>query len=388
MEAGSLAPRSRALPGWALGLAPLGVVAVVVALLAWVGAPGLGQRLGPPAEELAVERAALEPGTITLTVRNEGPDAVRLAQVFVNDRFVDFEVDRRDVERLGAQRVEIPYPWIEGEAYEIGLLTSSGGVVAHEIPVAVSSPDPSGFLGLMALLGVYVGVIPVAIGMLWLPWLRRLRPEWIRGLMAVTAGLLVWLAVDAGLEGVAVAEAGAGAFGGPGLVVLGALVAYGLLSGIAGFLQRRASGGASLALLVAIGIGLHNLGEGLAIGSAYAVGAVALGASLVIGFAIHNTTEGLAIVAPIAERGAALRRLVGLGLIAGAPAVLGAWLGAAAVQPAVAALLLGFGVGAVVQVVVAILPTIRDGQGRLWHPVAAGGVLAGVLVMYATGLLV
>ena len=388
MEAGSLAPRTRALPAWALGLAPLGVVALVVALLAWVGAPGLGQRLGPPAEELAVERAALEPGNITLTVRNEGPDSVRLAQVFVNDAFVDFEVDRRDVERLGAQQVEIPYPWIEGEAYEIGLLTSSGGVVTHEIPVAVSSPDPSRFLGLMALLGVYVGVIPVAIGMLWLPWLRRLRPDWMRGLMAVTAGLLVWLAVDAGLEGVAVADAGAGAFGGPGLVVLGALLAYGLLSGISGFLQRQGTSGASLALLVAIGVGLHNLGEGLAIGSAYAVGAVALGASLVIGFAVQNTTEGLAIVAPIAEPGAALRRLVGLGLIAGAPAILGAWLGAGAVQPALAALLLGFGVGAVVQVVVAILPTIRDGQGRLWHPVAAGGVLAGVLVMYATGLLV
>ena len=94
---------------------------------------------------------------------------------------------------------------------------------------------------------------------------------------------------------------------------------------------RRAPRAATLALLVAVGIGLHNLGEGVAIGSAYAVGALALGAFLVVGFALHNTTEGLAIVAPVAQRAAVARRGSPLlGLIAGAPAVLGAWIGAAA----------------------------------------------------------
>jgi zinc transporter ZupT len=141
--------------------------------------------------------------------------------------------------------------------------------------------------------------------------------------------------------------------------------------------------------MIAIGIGLHNLGEGLAIGSAYAVGELALGTFLVVGFAIHNTTEGLAIVAPVArERAARLGRLIVLGLIAGAPAILGAWIGASAYQPGVAALMFGIGAGAIAQVIVQIAPQVRDTAGRILHPLAVGGLLTGLFVMYVTGLLV
>ena len=382
-------------PAWLLGLVPLLLIAALIGAFTALDAPGLTERLGPPAEELAVERAVLEPGSIELTVRNEGPDAVRLAQVMVNDAFVDFTVDEPEVGRLGTQRVAVTYPWVEGEAYEIGLLTSAGGVIAHEIPVAVATPDPSGFFGLMALLGLYVGVIPVALGMLWLPWLRRVPPSWMRALMALTVGLLVFLAVDAGVEGVELAGEGAAAFGGPALVFLGAIAAFALLSGVSAWMEARreraraaGAGGWRLALLVAVGIGLHNLGEGLAIGSAYAVGALALGASLVVGFALHNTTEGLAIVAPVADAPVRLKRLVALGLIAGAPAILGAWIGAGAFQPALGAVLLGFGVGAIAQVIVQLAPAVRDGAGRFLHPGAVGGILGGLAIMYATGLLV
>jgi zinc transporter, ZIP family len=108
-----------------------------------------------------------------------------------------------------------------------------------------------------------------------------------------------------------------------------------------------------------------------------------------VGFALHNTTEGLAIVAPVArERTARLRRLALLGLIAGAPAILGAWVGASAYQPGLAALMFGIGAGAIAQVIVQIAPQIRDGAGRLLHPLAVGGLLTGLAVMYATGLLV
>ena len=383
--------RSTRLPSWVLGVLPLLIVAGAVAAFALLDAPGVTSRLGPPAEELAVERTVLEPGRIELTVRNAGPDAVTLAQVFVNDGFADFRVDEPEVGRLGTQRVTVTYPWIEGEAYEVGLISSTGGVVAHEIPVAVQTPDPGGLFGLMALLGLYVGVIPIALGMLWLPWIRRIPPQWVRVLMALTVGLLAWLAVDASLEGIEIAGEGAGAFGGAGLVVLGAFLAYGLLTGISAWLNGRRShlgSGGTLALLVAVGIGLHNLGEGLAIGSAYAVGALALGASLVIGFALHNTTEGLAIVAPLAARAPSLKRLVLFGLIAGAPVILGAWIGASAFQPAMASLLLGFGVGAIVQVIVQLLPTLRDGESRGLSPAVIGGLLGGLLVMFATGMLV
>jgi ZIP family zinc transporter len=242
----------------------------------------------------------------------------------------------------------------------------------------------------MALLGVYVGVIPIALGMLWLPWVRRIPRTWLRAVMAVTIGLLAFLAVDAALEGLELAAEGSQAFGGGALVFLGAMVAYLLLSGVGTWLEgRRAQAtGSSLAMLIAVGIGLHNLGEGVAIGSAYSAGALALGAFLVIGFALHNTTEGLAIVAPIAHARLTLGRLAVLGLVAGAPAVLGAWIGAAAFNRSLAAFLFGFGAGAIVQVIVQLTPSVRDEGGRILHPGAVGGLLAGMGVMFATGLLV
>jgi zinc transporter, ZIP family len=143
-----------------------------------------------------------------------------------------------------------------------------------------------------------------------------------------------------------------------------------------------------LALLVAVGIGLHNLGEGVAIGSAYAVGALALGAFLVVGFALHNTTEGLAIVAPVAAYRPSLGRLLSLGLLAGAPAILGAWIGAAAFTSSVAAFLFGIGAGAIAQVIVQLAPAMRDERGRTLHPLGVLGLLAGIALMFATGLLV
>jgi zinc transporter ZupT len=231
--------------------------------------------------------------------------------------------------------------------------------------------------------------------MLWLPFVGRVGESVIRVLIAVTIGLLGFLAIDATLEGIDVAGEGAKSFGGPALVFLGGFAAYLVLSAIAAHSSARQKRGARageagrrLALLVAIAIGLHNLGEGLAIGSAYAVGALALGAFLVIGFAIHNTTEGLAIVAPVAERAPSLGFLVLLGLIAGAPAILGAWIGASAFNSSVAAFLLGVGAGAIVQVIQQLFPLVRDRNGSALQPATVLGILAGALILYTTSLLV
>jgi zinc transporter ZupT len=216
--------------------------------------------------------------------------------------------------------------------------------------------------------------------------MRRVPAAWLRALMALTVGLLAFLAVDATLEGLELAGEGSQAFGGAALVFVGAITAYLALSGVSSWLGRRAAAGS--ATLVAVGIGLHNLGEGVAIGAAYSAGALALGAFLVVGFALHNTTEGLAIVAPLAQARASVGRLVTLGLLAGAPAVLGAWIGAAAYNASLAAFLFGFGAGAIVQVIVTLVPSLRDEEGRLLHPAAVTGILGGMGLMFATGLLV
>jgi zinc transporter, ZIP family len=406
MEAAA-ATRTRRRPAWLAGLVPLVVLALAVGLFVALDAPGL-DRIGVPEEELTVERTVLEPGEIELHLRNDGADPVRIEQAIVNDGFASFSQTDEEVGRLAATEVNVQYPWIEGQAYEVMLLTSTGGTIDHAIDVAVETPDSDlGFYGLMALIGIYVGVIPVAIGMLWLPWVRTVDARWMRFLLAFTVGLLAFLGIDALLEGTELAGTGPEALGGAALVWLGAVGAYLVLSAVDGWLRARAEQraganadragagsatrplGVHAAFLVAIGIGLHNLGEGLAIGSAYAVGSLALGAALVVGFALHNTTEGLAIVAPVARSGAArLRTLAALGLLAGAPAVLGAWIGASAFHPSAAALLFGVGAGAIAQVIVQILPQVRERDGRLLTPLVSGGLMTGLLVMYATGLLV
>jgi zinc transporter ZupT len=377
---------------------PLALIAVAIAAFSLLGEPGLDERRGPPVEEMAVERTVLRPGEIELTLRNTGPDPVSVAQVAVADAYVAFESEPAgEVGRLDEQKLTLDYPWQEGSPYSIFLLTSTGATIEHTIDVAVETPEAdASFFGLMGVLGTYVGVIPVLLGMLFLPLLRKVADSWIALFMALTVGLLGFLAIDGYLEGTEIGAASGGAFGGVELLFLGIAVAYLTLVAIDrrlkdGIEKQRESGAGAfrLSLMVAIGIGLHNLGEGLAIGSAYAIGSLALGASLVIGFAIHNTTEGLAIVAPLARAGRPpFWRLVLLGVVAGAPAILGAVIGASVYNQELATFLIGIGVGAIVQVIVQLLPSIRDPEGRALYPLSIAGILAGIAVMYATGLMV
>jgi ZIP family zinc transporter len=386
------------LPAWALGAIPLALIAAAVAAFALLGGPGLGDRPGPPIEELGVERTVLRPGEIELTLRNTGPDDVTVAQASVNDAYVNFESDPNGaIDHLDRQQVKLDYDWQEGSPYAITLLTSTGATITHEIDSAVVTPEAdASFFGLMVLLGTYVGLIPVALGMGFMPFLRRVRERWVRLLLAFTVGLLAFLVLDGSLEGLEAGNESASAFGGAELLFLGAGIAYLALTALDRWLadrversRRAEASGYRLALMIATGIGLHNLGEGLAIGSAYAVGSLALGAFLVIGFAIHNTTEGLAIVAPLTrDERPGLGRVGLLGVIAGAPAILGAVIGASAYNQELATFLLGIGVGAIVQVIVQLTPSIRDREGRALHPLSIAGIVAGVAVLYLTSLLI
>ncbi|HXV53056.1 MAG TPA: ZIP family metal transporter [Solirubrobacterales bacterium] len=382
----------RGVPTWGLVAGAVALIAAVLIALAVAGGDSLPDRLGPPVEELAVERAELTPGRIDLTLRNTGPDPVRVAQVFVNDAYVNFQGADGSIGRLGSATVELDYPWQEGQPYLISMVTSTGVVIEHEIPAAVETPEADGSLfGLMALLGTYVGIVPVILGMALLPAMRRFQSNWVRVLMAFTVGLLAFLAVDATLEALDLAGGSAGAFGGAELLFLGAGISYLLLIGLDRFLSARkgaAATGGRLALMIAIGIGLHNLGEGLAIGSAYAIGELALGAFLVVGFAIHNTTEGFAIVAPLTRERPSLGRLILLGVIAGGPAVVGALIGATVSNAEISVFLLGVGVGAIVQVIGQIAPAMRDGSGRALDAATAAAIAAGAVLFYLTGLLV
>jgi zinc transporter ZupT len=152
---------------------------------------------------------------------------------------------------------------------------------------------------------------------------------------------------------------------------------------------RVGASGLALALLVAIGIGVHNLGEGLAIGTSFATGELQLGAFLVIGFMVHNVTEGLGIAAPATRARVTLWHLAALALIAGAPAILGTWIGGFATNDVLTPLFFALAAGAALQVVVEVGRYVaRTAPGGLRSGWAVGGYLAGIAAMWATGLLV
>ena len=377
---------------WLWGLAPLVCLAALGALLIQAGLLDRLRGTFPPVEELTIERVTLSPGMIDLGVVNGGPEPVTIAQVMVDDAFWDFTMEpSATVNRFGRATISIPYPWVREEAHLVALLTSTGLVFEHEIPLAVESPTVDrASLTLLTMIGIYVGVLPVAIGLLFLPFIRGLSDRWFESMLALTAGLLIFLAADAISEGLETAAEVPAAFQGIAILLLGALGTFLVLQLVGGAAESRESADArrSVAWFVALSIGLHNLGEGLAIGAAYTLGEAALSAFLVIGFMVHNTTEGLAIVAPMAKDRTRLASLVGMGALAGAPTILGAWIGGFAFTPTVATVFLGIGVGAILQVIVVLFKMFNRAGQQLWRPSIAGGVLSGLALMYLTGLLV
>jgi zinc transporter, ZIP family len=385
---------SKGLPSVIGAVAPLLLIAGLVAAFL-VFNPIAGLRGVPPVEEVAVERTVLEPGVIKMSVRNDGPDPVTIAQILVNDAYWNFTSTDRTLGRLEATTIRLDYPWDEGLPLNVSLVTETGVRIDHEIAAAAETPRLDGrTLAVYALLGLYIGVIPVAIGLLWFPALRSASKRWITFFLAFTIGLLAFLLVDTIAEGLEIAGEAAAVLDGVALFAIGAIGAVMLLLFLDGRLnRRRASAGAQrhsgleLAYLIAAGIGLHNLGEGLAVGSALAAGEVGLGTFLVLGFAIHNTTEGLAIVAPLGGAGErpALMHFVLLGVLAGAPTILGAWFGGFAFSPAWASVAFGIAAGAIAQVIWAIGRTMTRDAALSSGPGVAG-LLLGLLFMYATGL--
>jgi zinc transporter, ZIP family len=351
----------------------------------------------PAADEFDIRRVEFEPGEIRIRVTNPQRDDLTIASVTVDEAIVPFTLDgSQRLERLRSATVIVVYDWVDGEPISVGVTSSTGIETTEEIAAAVETPDPTpkGFIG-YALVGFLVGIVPIALGLLWLPSLRRAAPHWLAAFMAVTAGLLTFLALEALAEALERQAVLPGPLGGPGLVLVGVAASYLALT----FLAQRLGGrgpssapaltGLGLATLVAIGIGLHNLGEGLAIGSSFALGELTLGTFLVVGFMIHNVTEGLGIAAPAAEeRTTSWARLALLTVVAGAPAIVGAWIGGFLTNDFLGVLFFAAAAGAAIEVVVEVGRFVaRRAPGGLTSGYVVGGFLAGLAAMYLTGLL-
>ena len=396
MESGSFAARFGGAHWRLWALVPIAALVGAVALFVSTGG-SLLELVGqspPPRDELDVRRVEFRPGEIRVRVTNPQRETITIASVTVDDAIVPFSVDGdRTLGRLRSATLVVPYDWVDGEPLSVGVTSSTGVQTTEDVPAAFETPQASarGFLG-YTLIGLLVGVLPIALGLAWLPSLRRASPNWLAAFMALTAGLLTFLALEALAEAFELQAALPRGVGGLGVILLGVVSTYLLLT----FLSRRlvggdgAAGGLALATLVAVGIGVHNLGEGLAIGTSFAVGELALGTFFVVGFMVHNVTEGLGIAAPIAERGTvSLRRLAALALIAGAPAIPGAWLGGFVTSDVLGVLFFAGAAGAALEVVVEVGRYIaRKAPGGLSSSYVLGGFLAGIAVMYVTGLLI
>jgi hypothetical protein len=391
VEAGSASLRPRI--GWRLwALVPVLLLALAVGIVVTSGS-SLVNLVGtnpPPADEFDIRRVEFKLGEIRITVRNPQPDDLTIAQTTVDDAIVPFTVDGpTTLGRLRSSTIVVPFDWVEDDPIAVGVTSSTGIQTVKEIPAAVETPAPSldSFFG-YALIGVLVGILPVALGLLWLPALRQASAAWISAFMALTAGLLAFLGVEALAEAFALQAALPSALGGSGLVLLGVALSFLGMTLLAG---RLAGGGAAtglaLAVLVAIGIGVHNLGEGLAIGASFAIGELQLGTFLIVGFMIHNVTEGLGIAAPVAKSRVTLMALAALALVAGAPAILGAWIGGYTSSDVLGVLFFAIAAGAAFQVVVEVGRYVaRQAPGGLRSGYAIGGFLAGIVAMYLTGI--
>ncbi|MBA3449659.1 MAG: metal transporter [Chloroflexia bacterium] len=383
---------------WAI--VPLLLLAAVLVLIVRTNG-GLGDRTVPPIETLSVQRVVLPAaGLIELEVVNGGPDPITVAQVLVDDAYWQFTMEPAGtLDRLQSATVSIPYPWVEGEAHAIALISATGFLFDTAVPVAIESPqaDQESFLR-FALVGFYVGIVPVALGLLWYPFLRRLGRNGMNFVLALTIGLLAFLVVDMWGAAQETAAATVGALDAPLLIPLIALLTMGLLIVVGQSFRRRNQhrreerGALTLSYEIALGIGLHNLGEGLAIGAAFALGEAALGVFLILGFTLHNVTEGIGIAAPLVKNRPALLHFVGLAALAGAPAILGTWIGAFVYSPFWTTIFLAVGIGAILQVIVEVSRLIRRSQERAGEPLLGwqtfAGAAAGVALMYLTALLV
>jgi zinc transporter ZupT len=372
-------------------------ILLLVGVIALFLSTGGGLRLASPApvENLDVEKYILKHNSIDLYIRNTGPEDLKVASIIVNDAVMPFTVTpAATIPRLGRAQIHVDYSWSEGEAYGITIFTSNSIPFSVDIPVAFDTPQPSSrtFLG-FTLIGLYVGVIPVFLGIFWFPALRQLGRKTMTFLMAATAGLLIFLGLDTISEALEVAAEVPSTFQGIGLIGIGAVATFLLLDAISKW-QTNASGNESdrrlaLAFMIAVGIGIHNLGEGLAIGAAYSVGEIALGTFLVVGFIIQNITEGLGIIAPVLRDRPKLGRLALMGLIGGGPAIVGAWIGGFTPSPFLAVLFLAIGTGAIFEVVYEIAKIIQKDTARDPMPMTVfSGVLAGMLLLWITGLII
>lgn len=375
-------------------------VVLLLGVIGWIFTNGAGIEKEPaaPIEVLNIERIIVTKVGFELKISNTGPETLTIAQVMVDDSVWNFGVSPgTTLERFDKATVKINYPWVQGDPHIIKLITENAIITEGEVAAATLTPQANfnNFLN-YGLIGFYVGIVPVGLGLLWFPFMKRLRRKTINAILALTVGLLLFLFVGTLADGFEIGAEAPSVLQGNMVVIIGASLTFLLLIGFDQYqIKKKESKGYTpfaTALLMATGIGLHNFGEGLAIGSSFGLGEAALGTFLIIGFTLHNITEGIGIAAPLLKTKPRIRDFLLLGTIAGGPAILGTWFGGFIFSPIMGALFLGIGAGAILQVIYVITKMLIEDHRTHKEPSVSwlnlSGFAIGLLIMYFTAFFV
>ena len=372
--------------------------AFVIVLMLYIFGPGSDLLdFGIALPEITIEKVDFIDSEIQATVRNTGPIPVQVVVADVNDRIQPAAVEPDGyLERYETTLVRIPFEWNEAEPYRIGITIDDGTRFEKEIESAAFALEFTLDLAIFfAIIGTYVGIIPVMIGLLWLPFIKKISKQKYHFFLALTAGLLLFLAIDSIEESIEVSNENlANSFNGALLVSTVVVLSFLALYYVGNKIISKSdslhfSKPVAIGLMISIGIGLHNFGEGLAIGAAVGIGSIAFSTFLIVGFALHNTTEGIAIAAPMSRGKLMIGKLAIMGLIAGSPAIFGAWIGGFAYSPFTSVVFLAIGAGAIFQVILVLLKWIqKENDGNLSTLSVVSGFAIGMLVMYFTSIFV
>jgi len=375
-------------------IAPIVLLAIMIAFL--LGPASSFLQFGVVLPEVSIEKIEFIGNEIQATVRNTGPMDVDVVLADVNDRIQPAAIEPdTSLKRFETALVRIPFDWNEGQPYEIGITTNDGTRFAKGVDAAFPALEPNVDLFVfLGMIGFLIGVVPIMIGLLWYPFIKKLGKNTFNFFLAFTMGLLIFLGIDAMLEAAEISENHLSSiFNGELLIATVVILSFLALYGVGKQLTKKTefsklSQGLAISLMIAIGIGFHNLGEGLAVGAAIALGEVALSTFLIIGFATHNTTEGLAIAAPLTKSKAKIMKMIGLGLIAGVPAIFGCWIGGFSFSPFFTLVFLAIGAGAIFQVVLSIFQYMKEKSDLLSNTSLFAGISVGLIVMYLTSVII
>ena len=375
-------------------IAPIILLVIMIAFL--LGPASSFLQFGVVLPEVSIEKVEFTGNEIQATVRNTGTIDVNVVIADVNDRIQPAAIEPdSSLKRFETALVRIPFDWNEGQPYEIGVTIDDGTRFTTQVDAAFASLEPNVDLFVfLGMIGFLIGVVPIMIGLLWYPFIKKLGKNSFNFFLAFTMGLLIFLGIDAVLEASEISQNHLSSiFNGELLIVTVVILSFLSLYGVGQKLIKTnnlssLSKSLAISLMIAIGIGLHNLGEGLAVGAAIALGEVALSTFLIIGFAIHNTTEGLAIAAPLTSSKVKIAKMIGLGLIAGSPAIFGCWIGGFSFSPFFTLVFLAIGAGAIFQVVISIFQYMKQKSDLLSNTSLFAGISAGLIIMYLTSVMI